>query len=399
MLYLFNSAYRNTYATNVLNTLSLPEGAINEYQYSKTRGHYNYIDESAFPKECSPNDDVIILFIDRASPNNFEFYPLRRGKFVCCEERDGRVYYYVKLGDFYSCLDIIQYNYDLKKALNGLLFNCDSDNDDGNKIGYFAFKSDHDALLGLKADDLSWSKVVESIANCKYIDEKYLCIFTRFHLYIGDGKTPLKVKTNGKDWYYNLKFKHKYIIKVEYCIPAMDRNPQDIYIDSELKCSIPSCQNVDFARRLGARASTLTYELLATAITGSAELYQETINKNLEIHNQHTGSVEKKVLQIAERRIRLVCRRSIARWIVIAFCLIGLLLSNLIFGLDTKGIIEAGNSQLMQNISLIGYVKIMYSFSLWLDKTNFIYISSTFASVGSTIFTMLLVYLYGKKEL
>ena len=398
MLFLFNSAYRNTYATNVLNTLSLPEGAINVYQYSKTRGNYNYIDPNAVLENCSVNEDVMIFFIDRATPNDFKFYPLRKGKYVCGEERDGRIYYHIKLDTFCSAVNIDQYQRNFKIALQNQLFNCDSDDDNGNKSGYFAFKNDYDCFYELETNELSWSRIIESIAKCKYLAEKNICIFTRFHLYLSDGETPVKISYAGRKWHYDLKFKHKYLIKIDYCIPEMDYNPQDLVFDTELKCTIPSCQNADFTKKVGARSTTLEYELIASAIVSKAEIYYTVHPKETEYSNQN-GDRTKKSVQIADKHIQISSKRSTKRWMMISLCLIGLLFCNLVTGLDTKGIIEAGNIQLSQGIQLNGYCRIIFDISNWLDKTSFIYTSATFAGLGATAFTLLLVSLYGKRDI
>ncbi|MEN6635135.1 MAG: hypothetical protein ABFC56_04750, partial [Clostridiaceae bacterium] len=63
MLYIFNSAFRPLYRENVLNTLNLPEGIINTYQYSLSSNTKCYIDETAMPTKTKPGQDVMVIFI------------------------------------------------------------------------------------------------------------------------------------------------------------------------------------------------------------------------------------------------------------------------------------------------------------------------------------------------
>lgn len=97
MLYLFNSAARPTYVENVLNTLHLPNGAINVYQYETFDN--DYIDPSIDKNmEKINGEDVIIVFIDRNddSPNENRYIPLRRGVLRVCEKGQGKSYFYVE---------------------------------------------------------------------------------------------------------------------------------------------------------------------------------------------------------------------------------------------------------------------------------------------------------------
>jgi len=81
MIYLFNSAYRPLYTRNILNTIFIPPGGINEYRYS-VRGNDIHI----APGSCSEFKNapagipIVIIFIDRFGRSGYEYHPLRKGR-------------------------------------------------------------------------------------------------------------------------------------------------------------------------------------------------------------------------------------------------------------------------------------------------------------------------------
>ena len=74
MILLFNTAYRLGYLKNVLRTIYLPEGAVNEYRY--TIGvDQNISSKQALQLQALIGDSVLICFGDRYAAGGYEFHP------------------------------------------------------------------------------------------------------------------------------------------------------------------------------------------------------------------------------------------------------------------------------------------------------------------------------------
>lgn len=102
MIYLFNSAYRSLYTTNVLNTLFLPVGCTNEYRYRHSGTGSIHINPDSFNNFLNTESGipVCIIFIDRFSKDGYTYHPLRLGNLVSVKDQDSRLYFKVALGQF-----------------------------------------------------------------------------------------------------------------------------------------------------------------------------------------------------------------------------------------------------------------------------------------------------------
>src|ERR1017187_5979574 len=102
MLYLFNSAYRPLYTVNVLNTLTLPHGYVNEYRY-KYSVKSKYLSTALFSSLgslVSSNTDTVITFVDRFSDGGYTYHPLRKGRLVSWKQEGDQVFLRVSLADY-----------------------------------------------------------------------------------------------------------------------------------------------------------------------------------------------------------------------------------------------------------------------------------------------------------
>lgn len=100
MIYIFNSAYRDRYRVNVLNTLFLPSGATNKYRYRYT-GDYAYVAPAKVAAfKTMQGGEVAVIFIDRFGPRGYEYMPLRLGTLVKCWTDTDQIFFRVKLTDF-----------------------------------------------------------------------------------------------------------------------------------------------------------------------------------------------------------------------------------------------------------------------------------------------------------
>jgi hypothetical protein len=98
MIYLFNSAVRPLYLKNVLNTLALPHGWINEYRYKLSE--YVSQDIQQDLSILSKGSECLISFIDRFDSKGYDYHPLRRGALLSHRQEDEMLHLKIVLGDF-----------------------------------------------------------------------------------------------------------------------------------------------------------------------------------------------------------------------------------------------------------------------------------------------------------
>ena len=218
MLYLFNSAARPTYVENVLNTLHLPNGAINVYQYETFDN--DYIDPSIDKNmEKINGEDVIIVFIDRNddSPNENRYIPLRRGVLRVCEKGQGKSYFHVELKNYIVSSDDLEEK--IKTSFSEKLFYVK----DGKEYGYLAFR-DKEIKLPQKSNKNSpWLETVKRVMGCAKLKNNN-CVYTRFNICNKKGKI-VDPSSKNKEWCYTLNPKQTYRIVMDYYVPFADESP------------------------------------------------------------------------------------------------------------------------------------------------------------------------------
>ncbi len=209
MLYLFNSAARPEYVKNVLNTLHLPNDAINIYQYETTP--YNYVEKfSDIPTE---NEKVVIFFIDR-NDNNHEankYIPLRFGVLKKKELNQGKVYFYVQLKNFVETTD--DHNLQLKSTFSNKIFY----KQDEIEHGFLAFMGKEIVSLQNDGNSNNWIDTVQRIMDCSKLKDSN-CVYTHLSLY-DNKKNYISPICIDKEWKYKIKSSNSYTFKLDYYIP------------------------------------------------------------------------------------------------------------------------------------------------------------------------------------
>ncbi len=219
MLYLFNSGARPEYVRNVLNTLHLPNGAINTYQYESMP--YDYVDSSVF--SVSEGERVVISFIDRddVEPQRNKYIPLRFGVLKKCEKNQGKLYIYVELKNFVSTES--NFDSELKSSFQEKLFYKEN----GTEHGFLAFAGKEVVSAQNDGDAQKWIDTVKRVMDCSKLKNSN-CVYT--HLTIRDKKgKAISPVSKEKDWEYNLKSNRAYKVNIDYYIPfAEETSDADI---------------------------------------------------------------------------------------------------------------------------------------------------------------------------
>lgn len=117
MLYLFNTASRPLYLSNVLNTLYLPTDAINTHRWQQSQ-----VDE-AIPDPCTAlntGTECTIVYAGLSDDAEPVYVPLRRGRLARPPKLiDGRFFFDVLEGDYLSAVDPAAYREALMQVLEG----------------------------------------------------------------------------------------------------------------------------------------------------------------------------------------------------------------------------------------------------------------------------------------
>ncbi len=187
MLYLFNSGYRRLYATNVLNTLFLPEGYVNDYRY-RSEGQNVYIEPKTRAKLKSLIDHLaVIIYVDRFASGGYGYIPLRLGTVLATYEDSGMVFISLKLGKFLSVKDFSIFKDNLIKVASELPKLTDS-NPKATNDGFYAIHSENivfgeNFIFG----ETAWGRTVDALHVTKDFEatETSNTIFIRSDIYKG----------------------------------------------------------------------------------------------------------------------------------------------------------------------------------------------------------------------
>lgn len=196
MLYLFNSGGKPQYISNVCNTLYLPKGAKNTYQYSSQY----MMDDFDNVKEGDP---AIIVFVDTAEN---KYYPLRYATLLKFTREAGRGYFDVQLGGYLrNSIKLLSFQNEITNQFGDSLFRREAD----CTSGYLAFTGTELNCLqnnstNEKESEL-WASTVKRIMNCACFQSD--CVFTKFLLTDKKGKElhPIAGTTD-----YCIKRNHEY---------------------------------------------------------------------------------------------------------------------------------------------------------------------------------------------
>ena len=170
MIYLFNSGFRSLYINNILNTLYLPDGCINEYRYRFSGEHIHISEETlSYVQRAHKGEPVAIIFVDRYSDHGYVYHPIRLGILLGHRQDLERLYFQVQLKEFIYPKDIEKFNRDSRKPLDDLASPSLVDNVPGSKDdGYYAiqcksiFYPDDDYYRG---ENDAWFSIVKSLES------------------------------------------------------------------------------------------------------------------------------------------------------------------------------------------------------------------------------------------
>lgn len=245
MLYLFNSAGDKKYVVNVLNTLSLPIGTENVYQYTINTVEKNYdncyVEISMLQKIQkrqekherlfrSTEKDVLIIFVDRDNRQRddkyYRYIPLRKAVLQKIIIEDDRIYFTVRLGDYCNTKAIEKFNSYLIDKMGDKLFRpiegkteVDGEKEKGH-FGYLASCSDDDySVLEIESTSNSWSITVQELGELPtFIMSKV--IFTKLKIVKKNTQTQVNIKGNQ----LRLVAGKKYSISVSHYCPYGNKN-------------------------------------------------------------------------------------------------------------------------------------------------------------------------------
>jgi len=232
MIYLFNSAARPEYVKNVLNTLHLPSGTINLYQY-ESKPH-KYVKKS--PYENMKGEKVVISFIDRndIEPNKNKYIPLRFGILKNYLNNQGKSYFYVELGDFVS--NEGNYDSELKSSYRKELFYKEKN----TEHGYLAFVGKE--VVSLQNNFSSrdgWINTVKRVEHCHALKENN-CVYTHFEI-VDNKRSPISPYNNEYYTEYRLKINGNYRVIIDYYVPFAEETPDADILTFEFDGSIDKC--------------------------------------------------------------------------------------------------------------------------------------------------------------
>jgi len=179
-VYLFNSAYRGTYAFNLFKIMASQKGLHVKMRYNiqknvpqELRNRANYL--KLVGHSC------FIIFINRYHGKNYEFLPIRKGKIIKAYEDSGYLFTEVKLGDF------ITMNNEASEFTGLLLSKLKDKNipqlkDNNPEItmdGNYIIESKETLEENIKSTSDAWLTSIEYISKTKAFDEKFTFIKLR----------------------------------------------------------------------------------------------------------------------------------------------------------------------------------------------------------------------------
>ena len=231
MLFLFNTAVTHDYARNILNTLALPNGYTNVYEYETFR--VNYIEKDSLEAEIG--EDVIVVFIDRFedSPEKNRYIPLRYGKLNRKVTNDDpqKVFFYVELADFIKAETT--YNDTIKRIFAGKLFHDKVEEGEKSEAGFLSLrytKEDAAALFKKNTSKHAWREIITVLENTTRVQSAWF-VFSYLTVFNSKGEEIKPKIKEKKDSFFLLKQNEGYEIHFSFYNPA--------YINDIKKCQTP----------------------------------------------------------------------------------------------------------------------------------------------------------------
>lgn len=221
VLYLFNSALRPAYRENLYKILALPPGCVTQFRYT-TKNHVpRSLDlPSLVDKEC------YIVFVDRFSPGEYTYYPIRKGKIIKTSSGANRTFLQCRLGEYCSSADPIEFTKLLKNSAENPPELTDGD-PGCTKDGYYV-QNGEDLLKYLYFGEDSWEENVERIVNTKSFAHGQSAFLKASIIFPTRGKQPIVQEGRGS---ICVKSGESFIAELLYYDPDEGRNEKRITLD------------------------------------------------------------------------------------------------------------------------------------------------------------------------
>ena len=260
MIYLFNSAYRSKYQENLLATLFLPYGWTNEYRYRCSPQRRNVSEGfTALVEELQGKEEAVIIFInrfgkDRDGNDAYEYYPIRKARFLSCREDGQQLYARVQLLDFIFPTDIDYFTQQLIEKLSPKnLPKLTNNNPKEENDGYYAIYADSifDDKSKYISGDNAWDNCVTTISKTKKLKSSIrnqvvfarskLCEHAREekvvrpHITNNPWYQVLLRRVNDGDAFYKLTKNRRYDFRINYVYPIQE---QDTTVTAKMKIKV-----------------------------------------------------------------------------------------------------------------------------------------------------------------
>lgn len=319
MLFLFSYAGRIGYVQNILETLHLPYGTENMYEYTLKENELHggaYIDEPALAAKAG--EDVMVFFVDINPKSKTPYIPLRKARLVKFENEQDRMYYTVVLMEHCTpkieSLDNVQIM--LKNEFGEKLYT--RMNDAGK--GYLVLYSDR---LGFKEFDeigANQSPWLTAVSRMSKLDKFKNCVFTMLTVSMQRMDKPLRrrVRRHGNtDYLLNIRkcgsltylfhINTAYCAELDYYVPFHDRTEGTVV--SVQFCSSPNKDSLSGAmleQKLNLEQGKVKFNFIASSVGDLGEIAFKV-----------TDTTSKGAVYIAGRGARFFIKRSIRRYVAI----------------------------------------------------------------------------------
>lgn len=341
MIYLFNSAFRPEYRTNILNTLYLPTGCINEYRYSMRHADPIFSQEQQARifkrKKVKRGEKVTVVYIDRHGTSGFVFHPIRRGKLESIHFDNNQIYFRVRLLDYIYPKDVNEFQDVLQNTIGtDKLPRIKDNNPDIIADGFYALQSE-DTLNTRNAlsDNEAWVDSVEAIAKTTAFGRPTVgkIVFLRIKLTKEGGNTSLKPSMKNDDVFI-LKRNKGYQLTFVYRFPYQDDEPNavsniEVCIGNELIAK--SLLQIPIEGRNNRK-------LLSVKVKKSAKELFGNINLN---YSDSANDDQSQELLGPNSEIKYEIKESLCFWPMIILLLVIFSLCTVIIGLDFSKLIPS----------------------------------------------------------
>jgi hypothetical protein len=345
MIYLFNSAFRPNYLQNVGRTLFLPYGWTNEYRYRFEGQHPNIDPTKVEELVKAKNVNVLIVFVDRFNNGQYSYHPLRKGKLINCYKNGGRLFFKVKLLEYITPTNNLEFNAQLINIGNlPKLTNNDPQN---SNDGFYAIRNSDltkEKSKYIKGDS-AWDKITDDIKNTVAFAAKnnQETVFARLSIpsknWFYKTKSPRVKKSNtffkiskGQQYHFNLFY--KYPNQIGNRVTNLDLTTNDsIRILSETQIAIDNYTN-------------------NTTINFTTKRYIEDNNDNISFKFNSSNIPNPENLIAPNFTIGMNIKEGLSFWIQIAIAIILFGISEIIFSIDYNSISNITFTSIISEITI-----------------------------------------------